>query len=142
MILGLFQIYPLSARNLNPTTKQIDIDIYYDHGGRVDIRGMKINIDIIIERMKIKDPEAVSFDGNLSKEKLPYIMKLALKLAHYCRFYNHSCPCNKKSEHSYKKKKVANDLSFLQYYQTLFNIKYPGEVGQPQNEQDGHLGQI
>ena len=55
------QTYPISARNLNKVTKQIDVDLYNDKGGKVDVYGMKVNIDITIERMKPKDPEAVSF---------------------------------------------------------------------------------
>ena len=37
------------------------MDLYNDKGGKVDVYGMKVNIDITIERMKPKDPEAVSF---------------------------------------------------------------------------------
>lgn len=53
--------YPISAKNLNPTTKQIDISVYNDKGGLVDISNMAVNIDIIIGRMKKKAPEAVTF---------------------------------------------------------------------------------
>ncbi|XP_059084074.1 uncharacterized protein LOC131881274 [Tigriopus californicus] len=53
--------YPISAKNLNPTTKQIDITVYNDKGGLVDISNMAVNIDIIIGRMKKKGPEAVTF---------------------------------------------------------------------------------
>lgn len=42
-------------------TKQVDIDLYNDKGGKVDVSGMKVDIEIIIERMKVKEPEAVSF---------------------------------------------------------------------------------
>jgi hypothetical protein len=44
-------------------TKQVDIDLYNDRGGKVDVTGMKVNIDIIIPRMKAKNPKAVSFAG-------------------------------------------------------------------------------
>lgn len=61
------QVYPRSALNLNPTTKQIDIDVYTDTGVRVDVTGMQVDIDIIIERMKSKNPEAVTFKGKATQ---------------------------------------------------------------------------
>ena len=43
-------------------TKQLDVDVYYDLGGKVDIQGMKVDIQIIIQRMKGKNPKMVTFD--------------------------------------------------------------------------------
>lgn len=73
------QTYPLSAQNLNPVTKQVDIDLYNDKGGRVDVTGMRVNIDIIIERMRRKDPDAVSFSGTIV---IPSIKLLILQYEH------------------------------------------------------------
>ncbi len=78
--------YPQSAQNLNRVTKQVgdiiksggkhfgipnfymllfgkvDIDLYNDLGEKVPVEGMSVDIQIIIPRMKEKDPLAVSFD--------------------------------------------------------------------------------
>ncbi len=44
---------------------QVDIDLYDDKGNKVDVSGMNVNIDILIPRMREKDPVEVSFDpGN------------------------------------------------------------------------------
>lgn len=79
--------YQTSAKNLNPTTVQIDIDIYHPDGNRVDISGMKKDIKITIKRQKSKNPEAITFsdehrpivsvksriDALTKREKLPMI---------------------------------------------------------------------
>ena len=41
---------------------KVDIDLYNDLGEKVPVEGMSVDIQIIIPRMKEKDPLAVSFD--------------------------------------------------------------------------------
>ena len=41
-------------------TKQVDVDIYYDDGTKMDVSGMKVNIEIITPRMREKGPEYVT----------------------------------------------------------------------------------
>ena len=55
--------YPKSAKNLNRATKTLDIDIYDQDGVRVDVYGMKIDIQFVIGRIKYKDPFATEFKG-------------------------------------------------------------------------------
>jgi hypothetical protein len=61
-----FQSYPTSAANLNPVTNQVDVDIYDGNDERVDVSGMKTDIEIVIGRMKVKNKEAISVPGELS----------------------------------------------------------------------------
>ena len=48
------------ANRLNYVTKQIDIDLYGDAGGKIKVENMDGDIDIILERMKSKDKELAS----------------------------------------------------------------------------------
>ena len=57
--------YPPTARRLNLVTKQLDIDVYYDLGGKVDIRGMTADITLVLQRMKSKNPNLVKFDDKI-----------------------------------------------------------------------------
>ena len=56
------QIYPPSAASLNLVSKQMDVDIYSDDGStKIDVSGMKINIQIILGRMQSKTlPPSIS----------------------------------------------------------------------------------
>ena len=57
--------YPETAQRLNLVTKQMDIDLYADLGGKLEIQGMEADITIVLERMenkaieKMKKPELV-----------------------------------------------------------------------------------
>eukprot|EP00095_Tigriopus_kingsejongensis_P012226 maker-scaffold528_size145933-snap-gene-0.28 protein:Tk12226 transcript:maker-scaffold528_size145933-snap-gene-0.28-mRNA-1 annotation:"cobinamide adenolsyltransferase" len=53
------KVYPESAKNLNPVTKQIDIDVYDSDGNWVDVSGMEHWIQFVIGRIRVKNPEAV-----------------------------------------------------------------------------------
>ncbi len=57
------KMYPASARNLNRVSKQVDCDVYDPDGNRVDVSGTKIRINLVIGRMRTRDPEAVSIPG-------------------------------------------------------------------------------
>ena len=55
------QVYPPTAVNLNIVSKQMDVDVYSDDGTtKIDVKGMKANIQIILGRMKAKNPSKVS----------------------------------------------------------------------------------
>ena len=41
-------------------TKQIDIDLYGDLGGKIEVKGMKADIEVVLERMRRKNPSLVS----------------------------------------------------------------------------------
>ena len=49
-------------------TKQVDIDIYYDLGGKMEVKNIDDEDGIILKipRMKKKKPELVDFDKKLS----------------------------------------------------------------------------
>ena len=61
--------YPETARRLNLVTKQVDIDIYYDLGGKMEVKNIDDPDGIILKipRMKKKKPELVDFDTSLVK---------------------------------------------------------------------------
>ena len=40
----------------------MDVDVYWDNGGKLDVYGMRVDIEIILERMKHKDPNKVKFE--------------------------------------------------------------------------------
>ena len=50
-------------------TKQVDIDIYYDLGGKMEVKNIDDADGIILKipRMKKKKPELVDFDTSLVK---------------------------------------------------------------------------
>ncbi len=57
----ILQVYPPTAVNLNIVSKQMDVDVYSDDGTtKIDVKGMKTNIQIILGRMKFKNPSKVS----------------------------------------------------------------------------------
>ena len=58
--------YPETARRLNLVTKQVDIDIYYDLGGKMEVNNIDDEDGIILKipRMKKKKPELVDFDNS------------------------------------------------------------------------------
>lgn len=41
-------------------SKQVDIDVYNDDGSRLDIKGMKTDIEIILGRLKSKRSDLVT----------------------------------------------------------------------------------
>ena len=51
--------YPTTARRLNLVTKQMDIDIYEDLGGKLDVSGMQADIIVVLERMETKNKALV-----------------------------------------------------------------------------------
>ena len=53
--------YPETARRLNLVTKQVDIDIYYDLGGKMEVKNIDGVIDIKIPRMEEKNEALVTF---------------------------------------------------------------------------------
>ena len=59
--------YPETARRLNLVTKQVDIDIYYDLGGKMEVKHIDDEDGIVIKipRMEKKKPELVNFDKTL-----------------------------------------------------------------------------
>jgi uncharacterized protein YhbP (UPF0306 family) len=61
--LFLFQAYPPSARRLNPTTKQLDVDVYDNEGNIVVIAGLQAKIELIIARQREKNPKEVDFQS-------------------------------------------------------------------------------
>ena len=61
MLSGSPQTYPATASRLNPTSRQVDIDVYDDKGNKVIINQLWKTIDIIIGRLKTKGPEKVEF---------------------------------------------------------------------------------
>ena len=52
--------YPGTAKRLNYVTKQIDIDLYGDGGGKIPVKEINGTITLTIERMKEKDETKVS----------------------------------------------------------------------------------
>ena len=60
------QTYPATASRLNPTSRQVDIDVYDDKGNKVIIKQLWKTIDIIIGRLKTKGPEKVEFSRKTS----------------------------------------------------------------------------
>ena len=59
--------YPESARRLNLVTKQVDIDIYEDLGGKMEVKDIDGVIDIKIPRMEEKNKALVTFDESKAK---------------------------------------------------------------------------
>ena len=59
-----FQVYPATAKFLNSVTKQVDVDVLDNLGNKVDIQKLAAPIEIIIQRMKHKDPAAVNIPGD------------------------------------------------------------------------------
>ncbi len=53
--------YPPTAKRLNLVTKQMDIDMYADLGGKIPIKNMKEGITVLLERMPDKKPTLVRF---------------------------------------------------------------------------------
>lgn len=65
--------YPPTAKNLNPTTKQLDVDVYDDKGNLVKIEGMPswAPIELTIMRQKDKSPKEVTFNKNQTYRVYP-----------------------------------------------------------------------
>ncbi len=40
----------------------MDVDVYHDIGGKIEVYGMRVDIQIILERMRHKDPSLVRID--------------------------------------------------------------------------------
>ena len=55
-------------------TKQVDIDIYYDLGGKMEVNNIDDEDGIVLKipRMKKKKPELVDFDNSLIKSGTLY----------------------------------------------------------------------
>lgn len=56
-------MYPSTAKYLNKVTKQIDVDVLDNIGNKLDIKGLEMDVEIIIPRMRYKDPNAVTIPG-------------------------------------------------------------------------------
>ena len=56
-------------------TKQVDIDIYYDLGGKMEVKDIADEDGIILKipRMKKKKPELVDFDNSAIKSGTLFI---------------------------------------------------------------------
>ena len=52
-----------SAKNLNPVTTQLDIDIYNEKDEKVHVTNMKKPIELLMTRNKWKKPTAISVPG-------------------------------------------------------------------------------
>ena len=65
--------YPPTAKNLNPTTKQLDVDVYDDQGNLVKIENMPLHapIELTIMRQKDKAPREVTFSKNQTYRVFP-----------------------------------------------------------------------
>ena len=61
--------YPKTSNRLNFVTKQMDIDIYGDLGGKMEVKDIAGNISITLERMRKKDPKLVSMPGAVDGDK-------------------------------------------------------------------------
>jgi hypothetical protein len=49
----------------------MDVDVYSDDGStKMDVKGMKVDIQIILGRMKSKNPNLVNVPGKFKQEKL------------------------------------------------------------------------
>jgi len=71
------QIYPPSAINLNLVSKQMDVDVYSDDGStKMDVKGMKVDIQIILGRMKSKNPNHVNVPGKFKQKKITFSWKI------------------------------------------------------------------
>ena len=55
--------YVPSAKNLNPVTTQLDVDIYNDKDEKVHVSNMRKPIQMVLTRSKWKKPSAVSVPG-------------------------------------------------------------------------------
>lgn len=62
-------MYPPTAKYLNKVTKQIDVDVLDNNGNKLIIKDMVSNIDIMIQRMRYKDPNAVIIPGKCCGKK-------------------------------------------------------------------------
>ena len=62
----LLKGYVPSAKNLNPVTTQLDVDIYDDSEPpvKVHVTNMKAPIEMVLTRSKWKRPSAVSTPGS------------------------------------------------------------------------------
>ena len=60
--------YPHSASNLSPFTKQVEVDFYDWKNDLINVERMTFNdsIKIVIERLKLKDPNRLKFQRNQS----------------------------------------------------------------------------
>ena len=68
----LLKGYVPSAKNLNPVTTQLDVDIYDDSEPpmKVDVSNMKTPIEMVLTRSKWKRPSAVSTPGSFRRTQL------------------------------------------------------------------------
>ena len=60
---AILQGYVPSAKNLNPVTTQLDVDIYNEKDEKVHVTNMKKPIELLLTRNKWKKPTAISVPG-------------------------------------------------------------------------------